>query len=84
MLLVIIFGMAEKVFWLLVVLIFSSVATESRGAVGLFSTKWTGFLGKFRNNHLTPCPSPDLYRPLGTFPLKGKEKEFLYLMRGVI
>ena len=58
MLLVIIFGMAENVFLLLVVLIFSSVATESRGAVGIYGTKWTGFLGKFRNNHLTPVPSP--------------------------
>ena len=34
------FGIAENVFWLLVVLIFSSVAKASPGEVRLFSTEW--------------------------------------------
>ena len=55
MLLFIIFGIAENVFWLLVVLIFSSVAKASPGEVRLFSTEWNKFLEKF---HLTPVPSP--------------------------
>ena len=49
------FGIAENVFWLLVVLIFSSVAKASPGEVRLFSTEWNKFLEKF---HLTPVPSP--------------------------
>ena len=46
---------AENVFWLLVVLIFSSVAKASPGEVRLFSTEWNKFLEKF---YLTPVPSP--------------------------